>query len=75
MPTRDDGVDSVRYFTNISNSFADLNEFLKNTGVGSSDLANAISDFMSRLNMEYFEEEPIESVSFDEVMGFNTEGI
>lgn len=87
MPTRHDEADAMRYameaessFERIRETFDEYNPFsyiaevMKSVGTDSNDLASAISEFMSQLNKEYFEE-PVEEVSFDEAMGFNREEV
>lgn len=88
MPTRHDDADAIRYareldvsFDRIKERFEEYSPFawfddaVRNTGATSSDLANAISAFMAQLNDEYFEEDPVDEVSFDEAMGFNREEV
>ena len=81
MPTRHDEADAMRYAMETEFSFDEYNPFsyiaeaMKSVGTDSNDLASAISQFMSRLNKEYFEDDPIEEVSFDEAMGFNREEV
>lgn len=88
MPTRHDEADAMRYametessFERIRETFDEYNPFsyiaeaIKSVGTDSNDLASAISQFMSQLNKEYFEDDPIEEVSFDEAMGFNREEV
>lgn len=55
--------------------FLHFNELAHTVGATYGDLASAISDFMSRLNSEYFEDETVEEISFDELMCFSEEGI
>ena len=82
MPTRHDDVDAIRYASELDISFGLIKERLdeycqfaligdaiRNAGVKSSDLASAISAFMAQLNKEYFEEDPVDEMSFDEAMG------
>lgn len=88
MPTRHDDADALRYASELDVSFdrikerfdeyspfAWLGDAVRNAGVQSNDLASAISEFMAQLNNEYFEDDPIEEVSFDEAMGFNREEV
>lgn len=88
MPTRHDDADAIRYASELDVSFdrikerfdeyspfAWLGDAVRNAGVESSDLASAISAFMAQLNNEYFEEDPVDEVSFDEAMGFNREEV
>ena len=88
MPTRHDDADALRYASELDvsfdrikerfdeyNLFAWLGDAVRNAGVQSSDLASAISEFMAQLNNDYFEDDPVEEVSFDEAMGFNREEV
>ena len=86
MPTRHDEMDAIRYstevehaFDNIRETFDEYNPFsyfaeaMQSVGTTSDDLATVIQKFMSQLNTEYFEEDPIEEISFNEAMGFGME--
>ena len=57
-------------------TIADINEIVRLSEAARityGDITSAISDFMSRLNSEYFEDETVEKISFDELMCFSKE--
>ena len=54
---------------------ADFRYAMWNSGAAASSLADAISEFVSKLNKEYLDEDPPEEMSFDELMRFGEEDV
>ena len=78
MPTRD-SIDSISYsmdyWNTLDDSFGRISHYARRAGVETEELSKMIARFMDCINNEYFEDEPIEEISYDEVMCFNEEVI